>query len=106
MRDRNVNLIFKDLEGEQIDVSSRGRDTERCRQLLAEAGYPDGYPNLRVMVLPGSETLTQTVEALGAYFADCRIGTSIEMINSYADAYSNLMTSSMAGESGLLLSTR
>ena len=106
MRDRNVNITFKDLEDKQVDVSSRERDVGGCQRWLAEAGYPDGYSYLHTMVLPGSEALTQTAEALGAYLVDCGIGTSIEMINSYTDAYQKLMALSAAGEAGLLLSIR
>jgi hypothetical protein len=103
IRDQNVNLVFTDLEGEQVDVISRERDIGRCHQWLAEAGYPDGFPNLHVMVLPGSEALIRFAEELGTYLADCGIGTSIEIVDS-TNAYSILTSLSAAGEAGLLLS--
>jgi len=106
IRDQNLHPIIEDLEGEQLDVSFRARDIEHCKQLLAEAGYPDGYTDLRIMVWPASEELIQTAQELGAYFADCGIEESIETFNSYEDAYSRLEVNAMAGESGLLLSTQ
>jgi len=56
------------------------------------------------MIVPGSEALTRTAEALGAYLADCGIGISIDTVNSISDAYIILESLSAAGESGLLLS--
>lgn len=99
--DLHVYPVFKDLEGEQVDVSSRVRDIEHCRQLLAEAGYPR---RLHIMFWPGSETLTQTADTLGTYLAGCGFEGSLETYDSYWDAYEILRVSSMAGEAGLLLS--
>lgn len=106
IRDQNVYLMFKDLEGGQVDLSVRERDIGRCQRWLAEAGHPDGYTNFRVMILPGSEALTHTAEALGVYLADCGIGISIDTVNSSWEAYEILRTISAAGEAGLLLSIR
>ncbi len=104
MKDQNVNLVFKDLWGEQFDLAFRRRDLAVCQQRLAQAGRPNGYPGFRVFVWPGSESAMQAAKQMAANLSDCGLGHGEVMITQN-DSFvlSRLKVIQEAGESALLL---
>jgi peptide/nickel transport system substrate-binding protein len=58
-----------------------GQDIEKAKAMLAEAGYPDGFP-LTLIAQPGSFTnLTSIVEVLQAQFADVGVTLTYEELD-------------------------
>ena len=100
------DLTFRDITEGQLAIEGRTKDVEHCRQLLAGAGYPEGYPSLRLMIAPLSETHAQALEELAASLFECGLGEYFETFNSYEEAYQVLSQITTAGESGLLISTQ
>ncbi|HRP47097.1 MAG TPA: ABC transporter substrate-binding protein [Trueperaceae bacterium] len=59
------------------ELPMRGPDPERARELLAEAGYPDGV-DIQITTIIGFDWMTPAAEALASQLAEAGIRTTIQ----------------------------
>ena len=59
-----------------------GYDPDRARELLVEAGYPDGFKTkMEINIWPGLPELTEVMEAVGGYFKEVGINVDIQDVD-------------------------
>lgn len=76
-----ATLFRPDFFGYDESIEPFGYDPDRARELLAEAGYPDGFPltiQVSEAVFPSS---SEAVNAIAAQFRDVGIDARIEMLD-------------------------
>jgi len=106
LRDEIGEVVLVDfLSGETLaGPTEPSYDPERARQLLAEAGYPDGFSTM-LLFDQGDELATKLAEWVTSYLG--RVNMNTEFIGvAPADARAKLAVMIEAGESGMLIQRR
>jgi hypothetical protein len=106
LRDGIGEVVLVDLlSGETLaGPTEPAYSPDRAKQLLAEAGYPDGFSTM-LLFDQGDELAAKLAEWVTSYLG--RVNTSTEFIGvAPADARAKLAAMIEAGESGLLIERR
>ena len=106
LRDEIGEVVLVDfLSGETLaGPTEPAYDPDRAKQLLAEAGYPDGFSTM-LLFDQGDELAAKLAEWVTSYLG--RVNISTEFIGvAPADARAKLAAMIEAGESGMLIERR
>jgi len=106
LRDEIGEVVLVDfLSGETLaGLTEPAYDPERAKQLLAEAGYPDGF-SMALLFDPGDELANKLTEWVASYLGDLGIDPEFLWVDP-VDARAKFVVMIEAGESGLLIERR